>query len=184
MIRTAGRIVAAIALALTLAGCGTGLGRDLNDAQAVIADLRLHKTPQPGGLAVAGTADRGAYRAGEPITLSVTANRAAYLSVLRVLRNGVTTIIFPSRTQPNPHIAANTPVTLRVTAADKGTELYEFIAAADGTAWPFTRKPPPGAEYVDLGSTTRALAGDLETTFGPAPPGTVAFAHLVLHVAP
>jgi Domain of unknown function (DUF4384) len=181
---TGGRIVAALALALALAGCGTGVGRELNDAQAVIADLKLSKAPKPDGLVVAGTADRSAYRAGEPITLSVTANRAASLSVLRVLRNGVTTIIFPNRAQPDPRVTSNTPVTLRVTAADKGTELYEFIAAADGSAWPFTKKPPPGAEYVDLGSTTRALASDLETTFKPAPPGTVALAHLALHVAP
>lgn len=176
--------VLALALTLAAAGCAAGTEPGLNDAQQVIAAVKSPGAPAPGGLAVTGTADRADYRAGEPIVLSVATNRAAYLSVLRVLRNGVTTIVFPSRAQPNPQVAANVPVTVRVIAADKGTELYEFIAAEKGDAWLFTRKPASGAQYVDLGSTTRALAGDLVTTFKPAPPGTVAIGHLALSVSP
>lgn len=157
----------------------------LNDAQNVIAALKFPATGKASDLAVAGTVDRpGArYASGSRITLSVSASRDASVAVLRVLRDGVTTIVFPSKSQPDARVAAHRPVQVRVVAGKPGTELFEFIAAVNGASWLFTRKPAGNADYVDLGSTTRAIADDIRTTLKGAPHGTVAVAHVAVRVS-
>jgi hypothetical protein len=73
-------------------------------------------------------------------------------------------------------------VHVTVPAGPEGTELFEFIAATDGTAWVFTKKPAAQSDYVDLGVTTRAIVTDLQTTFRHAERGTVAVSHAAIKV--
>jgi hypothetical protein len=147
-------------------GCGVLQGDQLTDAQQVIADLKTG----PSDLKIVGRteqADRH-YRTGEPIALSFEVNKPAYVAVLRVLPNGVTTRLFPNKIQSSAQITANTMVRvpqagapLTITAAKPGVVLFEFIAAASGESWLFTRKPMGAADFVELGATTRAIAKDL-----------------------
>jgi len=101
--------------------------------------------------------------------------------VLRVLRSGETTIVFPDKAHPDAR-TANQTVHVDVPAAKEGAELFEFIAASDGASWLFKRKPDGAADYVELGSTTRALATDIATTFRGAAHGSVAVAHEAIRV--
>jgi hypothetical protein len=147
-------------------GCGVLQGDQLTDAQQVIADLK----PGPSDLKIVGRveqADRH-YRTGEPIALSFEVNKPAYVAVLRVLPNGVTTRLFPNKIQSSAQVAANTIVRvpqtgapLTITAGKPGVVLFELIAAASGESWLFTRKPTGAADFVELGATTRAVAKDL-----------------------
>jgi hypothetical protein len=143
------------------AGCGVLQGDQLTDAQQVIADLKTGSSD----LKIVGKAEQAErhYRTGEPIALSFEVNKPAFVAVLRVLPNGVTTRLFPNKIQSSAQIAANTIVRVpqTVAAAKPGIILFEFIAAASGESWLFTRKPTGAADFVELGATTRAVAKDL-----------------------
>jgi hypothetical protein len=175
--------LAGLAVALALAGCAVvHRGPSLNDAQEVMTLLKFTSNGLPTDLSVTGRFDRpdGDYKTGDPIVLTVTTNKPASIAVLRVMRSGDTQIIFPNRNQPDAH--ANGAVNVTVPAGPEGTELFEFIAAIDGTEWIFTKKPPALSDYVDLGGTTRAIFTDLETTFRHAERGTVAVSNKVIKI--
>jgi hypothetical protein len=154
-------LVAAAAIALV--ACGV-IGRDaLTDAQQAIADLRLAGSNLSVQVALAG--DRDAARVGGPLALSLQVSQPAYVAVLRVMPSGATTLVFPNRQQPVAKLAANSP--MRVPAAgtsrsimpDKpGVALFEVIASSEGSSWLFHRQPADGAEFAELGSSTRAIA--------------------------
>ena len=108
------------------------------------------------------------YRTGEPIALSFEVNKPAYVAVLRVLPNGVTTRLFPNQYQGSAQAVPNTAVRipepgapLTISAAKPGVVLFKFIAAANGGSWLFTRKPTGAADFVELGVTTRAIAKEI-----------------------
>jgi hypothetical protein len=152
-----------------LAGCGVVNSDDLNDAQQVIADMRLGTRDKSSDLTIMGSADRDNrhYRVGEHIGLSFQVNKAGSVAVLRVLRNGVTTIVFPSKAQPDAAVAANTVIQITgpMTAEKGGAELFEFIVSTQSGSWVFSRKPAEGADFADLGPTTRALARGIGISF-------------------
>jgi hypothetical protein len=168
-----------------LAGCAALSGApSLDDAQQVVAALKFPGSGAPSDLTVTGNFDRpdGGYSTGAPIAITVTASEPASIAVLRVLHNGETTIVFPNKTQPDAH-AANGTIRVTIPAGPEGAELFEFLAAANGgSAWIFTRKPAAPSDYADLGSTTRAIITDLQTTFKGAPHGTVAVSHGAISV--
>lgn len=177
--------LARVALGLWLvagAACGViGTGETLSDAQEVIADMKIG----PSDLNVIGAVDHAdrSYRVGEPIALTVEVNRAAYVAVLRVMRNGATTLVFPNRRQPSAQVSANAPLRSVISAADKpGVALFEFVASTSGDSWLFNRKPEAPADFAELGTTTRELAKDivlsLKIGHGPA----TAAAHLTVRV--
>jgi hypothetical protein len=180
------RAFAVLAATLAMSGCVVlGTKPSLSDAQQVIERLKLPGAGAASGLTIAGAVDRpdARYRSGEPIALSVVVDKAASVSVLRVLRSGRTTIVFPDRSHPDAKVAAHSALRVLVTADQPGGELFELIGATNTPAsWPFTKKPAASAAYVELGSTTRALATDLLTTFRGAKPGTVAASTVVVRV--
>ena len=179
------------------AACGViGAGDALTDAQQVIADIKIAPADakgvvqKPGDLAISAAADRAGrgYRVGEPIALSVTVNRAAFVAVLRVLPNGAATLLFPNRRQPSAQVPAGVPLRLPepggpvIAAADKpGAELFEFIASTRGNSWLFHRKPEPPGDFAEFGTTTREVARDIVRSLRGAS-GSSAAAHLVLRV--
>lgn len=175
--------LAALVVMLVLAGCGLQSGPSPNDAQSAMALLKFTNNGAPADLSVTARFDRpdGAYKTGDPINLIVTTNKPASIAVLRVMHSGETTIVFPNRNQPDAQ-ARNGVAHVTVAAGPEGTELFEFIAATDGTAWVFTRKPAALADYVDLGAATRAVVTDLETTFRHAQRGTVAVSHQAIKI--
>ena len=176
------RRLLALAIAFALAGCGiVQSSPSLNDAQNAVMLLKFTNNGLPTDLTVTGRLDRDAYRSGDPIGLTVTTNKPAWIAVLRVTRSGDTTIVFPNRNQPDAR-AAGGVIRVTVPAGPAGTELFEFIAATDGAAWVFTKKPEGGSDYVDLGVTTRAIVTDLQTTFRHAERGTVAVSHQAIRV--
>jgi hypothetical protein len=180
-----GRRAAVAALGLWAAagtGCGVLQGDQLTDAQQVIADLKTGASE----LKIVGRveqADRH-YRTGEAIVLAFEVNKPAYVAVLRVLPNGVTTRLFPNKIQSSAQIAANTIVRVpqTVAAAKPGIILFEFIAAASGESWLFTRKPTGAADFVELGATTRAVAKDIAQSLKLGHGADVAVAKLTARV--
>lgn len=173
---------AATLAALLLVGCGAlGGPPTLSDAQQAIADLKFKEA----GVTVTGAVEpaESRFHVGDRVGLAVTVNRDASVAVFRVERSGVTTRVFPNRSQPDAHVKAGAvlhiPAAGSVLSDKPGPELFKFIAATgNADAWLFTRKPAPGAEYVDLGSTSRAIAHDIRNTLkGPA-----ASAHLIVDV--
>jgi hypothetical protein len=185
-----GRRAAVAALGLWAAagtGCGVLQGDQLTDAQQVIADLKTGASE----LKIVGRveqADRH-YRTGEAIVLAFEVNKPAYVAVLRVLPNGVTTRLFPNKIQSSAQIAANTIVRvpqtgapLAIAAAKPGIILFEFIAAASGESWLFTRKPTGAADFVELGATTRAVAKDIAQSLKLGHGADVAVAKLTARV--
>lgn len=157
------RLALAVALALAAASCAILGPPDPNDAQQAIVDLKFAGTGTPADLTVTGEA----VQRGDKIEISAGTNRPAAIAVFRVARGGETRIVARS---------TGGRVQTSVPAGKGGIELFEFLAAADATAWPFTR------QAVDLGSTTRAIATDLSTTFRGAKKGTVAVAHTLIRV--
>lgn len=168
------RVLAAAALAAAVAGCAvayrTGIVRKdiLSDAQQVVADARFNH----GDMTIRAAADRAdtTYAPGEPITLSVTTSKNAYVAILRVLASGETTIVFPNRERRSAAIAAGTTLTVpgphdavKITAGKPGVVLFEFIASTTtvDNVWVFTRAPDKGADFADLGVTTRNIVKDL-----------------------
>src|SRR5207302_9684101 len=144
-----GRRAAVAALILWAAlgvGCSVLQGDQLTDAQQVIAELKTG----PSDLKIVGRieqADRH-YRTGEPIALSLEVSKPAYVAVLRVLPNGVTTRLFPNKYQSSAQVAANTAVrvpatggALTIAVGKPGGVLFAFIAAASGQSWLVSRRP-------------------------------------------
>jgi hypothetical protein len=176
--------VAALFAALALAGCGVvGGGPSLNDAQTAMTLLKVNNSGGPGELRITARVDRpdGDYKTGDPIALTVTTSKPAAIAVLRVVRSGDTEIVFPNRSQPDAR-ATNGVAHVTVSAGPEGTELFEFIAAVEGTDWVFTRKPAAPSDYVDLGGATRAIVTDLETTFRHSEHGAVAVSHQAIKI--
>jgi hypothetical protein len=167
------------------AACGAiGATEALTDAQAVIADMKIGPSDQPGaGLKIAGAVDDAdrRYRVGEPIGLSIEVNQAAYVAVLRVMPNGATTLVFPNRRHASAQLAANSPLHLAETIATEkpGVVLFEFVAATRGDPWLFNRKPQEAADFAELGTTTRALAKDIVLSLRGV---AAAASHLALRV--
>lgn len=155
-------------IAGVVAGCGMVAGDALSDAQQVVADMKLGAP----GLTITATVDhpdRG-YRVGEAVTVTVQTDKPASIAVLRVMQSGVTTLVFPNRTQPSAKIAADTPLNIPepgtpvTLAVDKpGNVLFEVIGSLRGDAWLFSRKPEGSADFADLGATTRQLVKDIGT---------------------
>jgi hypothetical protein len=169
------RLLLAAAVAVTASGCATAYRTDVlrkdvrTDAQNAIADTKFDH----GDLTVQGSVDRQdtTYDPGQPITLSVTTSKNAYVAILRVFENGDTAIVFPNRANPSAAIAANTVLTVpgprdavKITADKPGIVMFEFIASTAGTSWVFTKKPEAGADFVELGVTTRNIATDLRSS--------------------
>jgi hypothetical protein len=162
-----GKLAIALALlSLTVAACGVvGTSRDLTAAQKFIAEIKLESD-----LTLVGWVDHKnrSYDTGEKMIFSVWVNRDAYVAVLRVLRSGKTTVLFPNKVQPKALIAAGTTVQIpdpgdkyEIVAGKDGPELIEFLASTDGNSWLFTRKPAGSATFVELGATTKELAKDI-----------------------
>jgi len=186
-----GRGPARLALAVwaaTGAACGIiGDKERLSDAQQVIADMKIGFSDQPGaGLRVIGAVDHAdrRYRVGEPVSLSVEVNRAAYVAVLRVMPNGATTLIFPNRRHGNAQLAASSPlhVAENIAAKKPGVALFEFVASTRGDSWLFNRKPEEPADFAELGTTTHTLAKDIVTSLRVGHGADTAASHLALRV--
>jgi hypothetical protein len=171
--------------AVLVFGCSTFSSTPtLSDAQQAIADLKFKES----GLTITGAVEPAGshFHVGDPVTLTVTVNRDASVAVLRVERNGVTTIVFPNKAQPDARVKAGTvlripaPGTFPTVIADRhGPELFKFIASTgDAEAWLFTKQPPPGADFVDLGSTSRAVAHEIRSALK----GAAASAYLAIFV--
>jgi hypothetical protein len=187
------RLRVALALwAVAGAGCGVvGDSERLTDAQEVIADIKIGPAGQQAAdLKIVGAADHAdrRYHVGEPIVLSVEVNQAAFVAVLQVMPNGATRLIFPNRRHGGARLAANSPLSLPeagdpavISAENPGVVLFEFVASTRGGSWLFTRKPQEGADFAELGTTTRALAKDIVLSLGAAH-GT-ATSHLALRVS-
>ena len=177
----------ALGLGAAVAGCGIANSDELNDAQLAISEMRLGTQEKPTDLTITASADRANrhYRAGEPIGLSFQVNKAASVAVLRVMRNGMTTVVFPSKAQPDAQVAANTivQVTGPVTAEKGGPELFKFIAATGSGSWLFGRKPAEGADFVELGPTTRAIARGIGISLQGSRGGDIATSQFVVAVS-
>jgi len=188
------RGLARAALALSalwaLAACGVIGGTALTDAQQVIADMKIGPAHPTGtNLKITGTVDHAdrRYRVGEPISLSVEVSKAAFVAVLRVLPNGVTTLIFPNRERAMAQVPANSPLRipepgarLTITADKPGVVLFEFLAARGGRSWLFNRKPEGAADFAELGTTTHVLAKDIVQSLGAGRGGDAAAMHLTV----
>jgi hypothetical protein len=184
-----------VALALWAAagaGCGViGASERLTDAQQVIADMKIGPADQQtADLKIVGAVDHAdrRYRVGEPIALSAEVNQAAFVAVLQVMPNGATRLVFPNRRHGGAQLVANASLSLpeagdpvAITAENPGVVLFEFVASTRGGSWLFNRKPREGADFAELGTTTRALAKDIVLSLGAAN-GTAA-SHLALRVA-
>ena len=160
----------------------------LTDAQKAVAIAEFNN----GDMTIQGAVDRPdtTYDPGQPITLSVTTSKDTFVAILQILPNGDTAIVFPNREQRIAWSTANTPLTIpraldAVTiAADKpGVVLFEFIASTYGQAWLFTRAPDEGADFVDLGVTTREIAKDLTSTLKFGTTHDVAATYLTVRIA-
>ena len=169
------------------AGCGVLRDDQLTDAQQVIAELKTGASE----LKIVGhieQADRH-YRTGEPLALSFEVNKPAYVAVLRVLPNGVTTRLFPNKYQTSAQVAPGTSVQvpqpgapLTISASKPGVVLFEFIATTSGESWLFTRKPTGDADFVELGATTRAVAKDLALSLKLGHGGEAATANVTARI--
>jgi len=171
---------------LPLAGCGYSANTELSDAQQAIVAMKI----APSDLKIVADVDRAdrRYRVGDKIGLTVQVDRPASVAVLRVLRNGVTTLVFPNKAQPDAKVAANTALRIPeagvVIAAERpGTELFEFIASTGTASWLFTRKPAGDDAFVQLGATTRAVAKDIVGSLKAGPSNQAAAMHLSVRVS-
>jgi len=191
--RVARRLVLAGATA-GLAGCAAAYRTDIlrkderTDAQNAIADTKFDH----GELTVQLSSDRQdtTYDPGQPITLSVTANKNAYVAVLRVLESGETTIVFPNRARRDAAIAANTPLAIpgpgdavKIAADKPCIVLFEVVASTSGTSWVFKREPDKGSDFANLGATTRSIAKDLVSSLKVGGAADTAAAHLTVRIA-
>jgi hypothetical protein len=191
--RRSARVALALCAAVGAAACGViGESEALTDAQRIIADMKIG--PSASGeanleiTAAVDHADRR-YRVGEPIALSVQVNRSAHVAVLRVMPNGATTLIFPNRGHASAQVPANSPLRLpdpgdpvMITADKPGVAMFEFLASSSGDSWLFKSRPQKGADFAELGTTTRALAKDIVASLRVGHGADTAAAHLALRV--
>jgi hypothetical protein len=172
----------AAAALLATAGCNIGGGElELTDAQQVIAGMKLG----PSELRMVGGVDHAdrIYKLGEPIALTLQVNKNANAAVLRVLPNGRTTQLFPSKEHPAAAVAANSVISVPGGVADMaGTVLFEFIAAGPGDSFLFDKKRAEEGTRVELGATTRSLAKEIVLSLKPGPGRDTAAAHLAVRV--
>jgi hypothetical protein len=188
------RLLLAATVAASVAGCEVAYKTDLlrkdvlSDAQQVIADAKLNG----GDLSIEGSVDRSdtTYDPGQPITLSVKTSKDAFVTILRVLPNGDTAIVFPNRAHRDAKVAANTMLTVPAAgeqvkiAVDKpGIVLFEFIASTAGTSWLFHRAPDDGSDFADLGVTTRDIAKDLVSTLKVGGAASTAAMYLTVRIS-
>jgi Lhr-like helicase len=147
--------------------------------------------PPADDLKITGAVDHAdrSYRVGEPIALTVEVNKAAYVAVLRVMPNGATTLVFPNSRQTTARVPAGAPLRipepggpLKIAADKPGVVLFELIASERGGSWLFSRKPQEGAEFAELGATTRALAKDIVLSLKVGHGSDTAASHLALRV--
>jgi hypothetical protein len=187
------RLLLAAAVAATAAGCAVAYRTDImrkdvrTDAQNAIADTEFDH----GGLTIKVSSDRPdtTYDPGQPITLSVETDKNAYVAILRVLPNGDTTIVFPNRLQRNAAVAANTVLSVpnphdavTITADKPGIVMFEVIASTSGASWMFNRAPDNGADFADLGVSTRTIAKDLMSSLKVGGPADTAGSHLTVRI--
>jgi hypothetical protein len=191
--RRSARVALALCAAAGATACGVVGGSEvLSDAQQVIADMKIGPSAaETGHLEITAAVDHAdrRYRVGEPIALSVEVNQPAYVAVLRVMPNGATTLIFPNRRHANAQVPANAPLRLPepgapvvITADKPGLALFELVASKRGDSWLFKRKPSEGADFTELGTTTRALASDILTSLKIGHGTDAAATHLALRV--
>ena len=48
-----------------------------------------------------------------------------------------------------------------IVAPNQGPELLEFLASTSGQSWLFTKKPEGADNFIQLGSTTKAIAKEI-----------------------
>jgi hypothetical protein len=175
-------LAAAALWAIAGAGCTlVGDSLELTDAQQVIADMKLG----PSELRVVGGVDHAnrSYRVGEPISLTLQVNKDAKAAVLRVLSNGTTTLLFPSKEHPAAEVAANTVVSVPGISADApGIVLFEFIASGSSDSFLFDKKRAEQGTHAELGATTRAIAKEIVMSVKPGPGRDAASAHLAVRI--
>jgi hypothetical protein len=191
--RRPARAALALCIVTAAAACGVvGVREGLTDAQEVIADMKVGPSASAeASLEIIGAVDHAdrRYRVGEPIALSLQVNRPAFVAVLRVMPNGATTLIFPNRRHASAQLPANSPLRLpepgdpvTITADKPGVALFEFLASNRGNSWLFNRKPQEGADFAELGTTTRALAKDIVASLRVGHGADTAVAHLAVRV--
>jgi hypothetical protein len=181
---------ALVCCAMASAGCSMIGGDTLSDAQQVIANMKSGAADVAAdGLKVTGAVDHAdrTYRVGEPIVLQAEVNKPAYVAVLRVMPSGATSVVLPNRAQPAAQLTSPLripPATASFTIAAEtpGPILFEFIGTSRGDSWLFTRKPVGSADFVELGTTTRALASDILPSVRTADGVGTAFAYLAVRV--
>lgn len=187
------RLLLAAAIAASAAGCTVAYKTDvlrkdvLTDAQQVVADTKINH----GDMTIEASVDRAdtTYDPGQPIVLSLKTSKNAYVTILRVLANGDTTIVFPNRGRRNAAVAANTVLTVpgpddavKIAAGKPGIELYEFVASTTSDSWPFKRAPDDGSDFADLGPTTRNIAKELVDALKIGPTHDTAARYLTIRV--
>jgi hypothetical protein len=192
--RLIGRLLLSAAIAVTTGGCDVAYKTDLlrkdvlTDAQTAIADAQLSH----GDLTVEGSVDRAdtTYEPGQPITLSVKANKDAFVAILRVLANGETAIVFPNRAERGAANPANTVLTVpaagtgvKITADKPGVVLFIFIASTANDSWVFKRAADPGSDFANLGATTRNIAKDLLSSLKVGAGPQTAASHLTVRIS-
>ncbi|HWD57072.1 MAG TPA: DUF4384 domain-containing protein [Stellaceae bacterium] len=189
-----GSLLLAAALAASVGGCAATHKTDLfrkdvlTDAQNAIADLKLNQ----GKMTITASVDREdkSYDPGQPITLTVNASKDAFISILRVMPNGDTQIVFPNRPHRIAWLPAGTTLTLPSAddpvklAVDKpGIVLFEIIANTLGRSWLFSRAPDEGSDFADLGVTSRNVARDMQESVRIGVTHEVAATYVVVRIA-
>ena len=191
-IRTAA-LLALLFWAATGVGCCSGSGGmigemmsgelPLTDAQQVIADMKLG----PSELRVTSNVDRAdrTFKVGEPIGLTAQVNKDAHLAVLRVLPNGMTTLVYPNREHASAEVKADSVVRVTGAVPEKpGIVLFEFIAAKSGDAFLFDKSRAEAGNRAELGATTRSLAKEITQSLKPGPSRDTAAAQVAVRVIP
>jgi hypothetical protein len=188
------RLLLAIAVAAGAAGCAVAYKTDilrkdvLTDAQKAVAIAEFNN----GDMTIQGAVDRPdtTYDPGQPITLSVATSKDSFVAILRVLPSGDTAIVFPNRGQRVAWATANRALTIpsaqdavKIAVDKPGIVLFEFIASTNGKAWPFTRAPDNGADFAELGVTTRDIVKDLESALKTGTTHDVAATYLTVRIA-
>ena len=187
------RLVFAVAVAATAAGCAAAQRTDLlrkdvrTDAQNAIADTKFDH----GDLTISVSTDHPdtTYDPGQPITLRIETNKDAYVAVLRVLENGDTTIIFPNKAHHDAAVKAHAPLVVpapgdpaKLTADKPGIMMFEVLASTSGNAWVFKRAPDEGSDFADLGVSSRNIAKDLVSTMKVGGSAETAGVHMTVRV--
>lgn len=191
--RFPGVLLAAL-VALSAAGCTLAYKTDilrkdvLTDAQEAIANAKLSQ----GAMTITASVDRAdtTYDLGQPITLTVSASKDAFIAILRVLPNGDTAIVFPNRAQRIAYTPAGTKVVVpgpddavKIAADKPGVVLFEVIASTIGHSWLFSRAPDEGSDFADLGVSSRNIANDVITNVKAGVTHDIAATPLTVRIA-